>query len=102
VTSISIYLVRVDEPLSNDDAKRLIRALLVAGDFTLTGHAKRALADDRLEVGDVLNVLRGGWVEFSEPVGECWRYRVTTRTMCVVVEFASDAELVVVTAWRIG
>ena len=30
------------------------------------------------------------------------RYRVTTRTMCVVVEFASDAELVVVTAWRIG
>jgi hypothetical protein len=102
VASISTYLVGVDEPLSNDDAKRLIRALLVAGEFTLTGHAKRALADDKLEAGDVLNVLRGGWVEFSEPVGGSWRYRVTTRTMCVVVEFESETELVVVTAWRIG
>jgi hypothetical protein len=51
---------------------------------------------------DCTTVLRGGVVEPGELERGSWRYRVKTNTMCVVVAFRSEMELVVVTAWRSG
>jgi len=90
----------MNEPLSNVDAKRLIRDILTNGTFGFTGHAKAELAKDSLTTVDAVNVLRGGAVEFSELVDGTWRYRVRTNKITVVVAFRSDDHLVVVTAWR--
>ena len=90
----------MNEPLSNADAKKLIRDILTDGTVSYTSHAKKEMANDQLTAVDVVNVLRGGWVEFSELVAGTWRYRVRTNTMFVVVAFRSEDNLVVVTAWR--
>lgn len=50
---------------------------------------------------DVVNILRGGVVEQPELVNGTWRYRVRTQRMTVVIAFRSDAEIRVVTAWRL-
>lgn len=88
------------EPLDDAKAKRLIVEILRSGTVSFTGHALEALADDGMTTVDVANVLRGGWVEFSELVRGSWRYRVRTRRMAVVVCFRSETHLAVVTAWR--
>jgi len=88
------------EPLSNADAKKLIRAILSDG-ISYTGHAKSEMAKDDLSIVDITNVLRGGWVEFSEQISGTWRYRARTNTIVAVVAFRSESQLVVVTAWRI-
>jgi hypothetical protein len=90
----------VNEPLSNVDAKKLIRDILTNGTVGFTGHAKAELAKDNLSTVDAVNVLRGGTVEFCEQVDGTWRYRVRTNTITVVVAFRSETHLVVVTAWR--
>jgi Domain of unknown function (DUF4258) len=90
----------VKEPLSNADAKKLIRAILGDGDVSFTSHARKEMAADRLTAVDVNNILRGGWVEYSELIEGTWRYRVRTNIMFTVVAFRSEDNLVVVTAWR--
>jgi hypothetical protein len=92
----------IAHPLRDDDAKRLLRVILNDHDVTWLPHAVKAMSDDGLSVVDCTNVLRGGWVEFSEPVGAVWRYRFRTRKVVVVVEFESRTHLVVVTTWREG
>lgn len=91
----------VTEPLDNAKAKKLITSILQGGTVSFTGHAQQEMANDDLNEQDCLNVLRGGWVEFSELVSGTWRYRVCTREMYVVIAFRSETELVVVTAWRL-
>ncbi len=90
----------MSEQLPNHAAKGLIRLILANGSFAYTSHAKKELAADQLTTVDVVNVLRGGVVEFSELVDGTWRYRVRTNTIVVVVAFRSENELVVITAWR--
>jgi len=64
-------------------------------------HCKSALADDGLTTVDADNVLRcGRMTEPAEPVFGRWRYRVHTDRMCVVVQFESEHEIALVTAWR--
>ena len=90
------------EPLTASEAKKLIRQIHEHGIVTFADpHALNALADDGLDTGDAINVLRGGVVEEPEFENGAWRYRVRTARICVVVEFESEAELIVVTAWRI-
>lgn len=88
------------EPLDNAKAKRLITSILGGGMVSFTGHALKEMARDSMNEQDCVNVLRGGWVEFSEIIQGTWRYRTRTREMCVVVAFRSETELAVVTAWR--
>ena len=79
----------------------MIREILRGGVVTFVDpHALNALADDGLDSGDALNVLRGGIVDEAECENGAWRSRVRTARICVVVEFESEAELIVVTAWR--
>jgi hypothetical protein len=88
------------EPLGNDEAKKLIGEIARTGTVTFVPHAIKAMADDNLTAVDCTNVLRGGWVEFSEPHGAEWRYRIRTARIVVIVAFESRGELRVVTVWR--
>jgi hypothetical protein len=48
-----------------------------------------------------LHVLKRGRIyEPGEPKKDAWRYRVHGADACVVIEFDSDALVIVVTAWR--
>lgn len=58
------------------------------------------MASDRLIIGDIVNVLRGGVVEPAELTNGSWRYRVRTAKIFVVVCFVSADSMCVVTAWR--
>jgi len=86
--------------LSNTDANRLIAEIVRNGTVGYSNHALDEMKKDDLSTVDVLNVLRGGVVEFSEEINRTWRYRVRTSRMTVVVAFRSEAVLSVVTAWR--
>jgi hypothetical protein len=90
------------EPLSNDAAGKLIRQIAATGNVMYLPHFVKAMADDGLTMADCLNVMRAGWVESAEYENGAWRYRKRTNRLMVVVEFASETELVAVTTWRIG
>lgn len=81
-------------------AKELIRAIVKSGIVTTGSHARSQMATRKLDMADVLSVLRGGWVEEPELENGSWRYRVQTNRQCVVVEFRSETEIEIVTAWR--
>lgn len=90
------------EPLRPTDARRRIRDILEQGDVVFTDpHAYQELANDGLETTDAVNVLRAGVVGEPEWENRAWRYRVSTARICVVIEFAGEDRLVVITAWRI-
>ena len=82
-------------------ARKLLRNILASGTLTLSGHAKKEMAKDKLTTLEVVNVLRAGVVESSEFERGSWRHRVKTNTICVVVVLVSEREAVGVTAWRI-
>ncbi len=87
--------------LPPDQARRRIREILERGTVTYTLHAQGEIGNDGMSTVDCENVLRGGYVEFSEWENDAWRYRVVTpRGTCVVVEFDSEWHVVVITAWR--
>ncbi len=90
----------MDEPLSPPDARRLIRTILAEGVVTTTRHARDEMAKDGLTLVDCVNVLRGGVVEPAEWEHDAWRYRVRTARIYVVIEFAAEEELVIITTWR--
>lgn len=90
----------LDEPVKPDRARRLIREILEGGQVAFSGHALDALADDELSTVDAVNVLRAGIVDPAEFEKGCWRYRVRTPRMVVVIAFRSATEIRVVTAWR--
>ena len=90
----------LEEPLVETDARRLIRSICENGTVEFSRHALEEMAKDSMSELDVLNVLRGGWPEPAELENRTWRYRIRTRTICVVVAFRSEDWLVVVTAWR--
>jgi hypothetical protein len=50
----------MDEPLSNQEAQKLVREILNSGTVFFTPHAQKAMADDDLTTVDVENVLRAG------------------------------------------
>lgn len=90
----------MDEPLSQPEAKRLIREILARGEVVSSRHATEEMKNDDLTMVDCINVLRGGVVEPAEWENGTWRYRVHTQRIWVVVAFRSETRLVVVTAWR--
>lgn len=94
------YLSSMDEPLSQPEAKRLIREILARGEVVSSRHATEEMKNDDLTMVDCINVLRGGVVEPAEWENGTWRYRVHTQRIWVVVAFRSETRLVVVTAWR--
>ena len=91
----------MDQPLGPTEAKQLIRTILTEGTVWTCDHADDEMRKDALTMVDVTNVVRGGVVEPAEWENGSWRYRVRTARIVVVVEFESETELTIVTAWRI-
>jgi hypothetical protein len=89
------------EPLKPPDAKKLAREIWENGNVDISGHASVAMADDDLQTTDCLNLVRAGVFNPPDLVNGEWRYQVTTARICIVVVFASETELRIVTAWRI-
>jgi hypothetical protein len=84
-------------------ARKLLAAIRVTGTVVTWDHCKDELANDDLDMADLDNVLRCGRIEEDSELhksGE-WRYRVKTLKICVVIQFETQDELSVVTAWRL-
>lgn len=89
------------EPLNRNQAIKLIQVICLQGTVVVSRHAETELAKDDLTTVDARNVLRGGRIlEAPELVNGSWRYRIHTEKMVVVVAFASESELKIITAWR--
>ncbi len=93
------------EPFDDVAARKKAKEIVLGGGtVSYSTHAREEMAADDLDEADVRNVIRGGWVEFSEKREHrglhSWRYRCTTGTITVVVAFRSESEIRVVTAWR--
>src|SRR4051812_21472090 len=88
------------EPLKPPEAKALARRILDEGTVEISGHAAEEMVKDGLETTDCLNLLRAGVYGSPEPINGEWRYRIETSRICVVVAFASETRLRMVTAWR--
>ncbi len=89
------------EPLNNVAARSLIRKLVSSGDFVFREpHMSERMTERNVSRMDVLNVLRGGVVKFSELEKGEWRYRVWTASFSVTVAFPEEDLLAVVTCWR--
>jgi hypothetical protein len=92
---------KLEEPLNPSAAKKLILKMLSDGTYFLSfPHCEEEMAKDKLIIGDVINVLRGGVVEPAELIKGSWRYRVRTTKIFAVVSFVSSDSMCVVTAWR--
>ena len=107
--SIIAAVVARTEPLNAVDARRLAaRVLSSGGTIIASGHAKEQLADRKMSMPDVENVLR--CARTQEPpafIEGSWRYRICTQKMTVVVAFDNldqdDDTLIevsIVTGWR--
>ena len=91
----------LDEPLSQADAKKLVRKIVSSGVVGYSKHALGEMKKDGFGELEATAVLRAGLIKMPAEFehGE-WRYRVETRNFAVVVAFESETVLVVVTAWR--
>lgn len=65
-----------------------------------TSHAEKEMAKDELDAVDVINVLRGGAYGEAEWENGAWRHQAFTQKIVVVIEFETESELTVITAWR--
>jgi hypothetical protein len=90
----------VDRPLSAADARRLAKEIIENGTIGFTGHAEKEMAKDNLAAVDAINVLRGGAYSEAEWENGAWRHQAYTQRIVVVIEFESESELTVITAWR--
>ena len=88
------------EPLEPPTTRQVIRAILDDGHIEFSRHALEEMEQDGLSELDIINVLRGGWPSPAEYERGSWRYRISTRSIVVVVAFRSQSWAVIVTAWR--
>ncbi len=88
-------------PIKAVEARKLLRHILNAGLVTYSQpHAIERLRQRSLTMLDCENVMRAGVVEEAEWSDGGWWHQVRTRKIVVVVEFLSEEEVLVVTAWR--
>jgi hypothetical protein len=84
--------------LDRNEAKKLIQR---AHEISYIKHCRDELANDKLCITDVPNVLRCGKI-FQQPEEKfgAWRYVVETDHMAVTVEIVSETSVRAITAWR--
>ena len=89
------------QPFSKGEAKKRLRKILNSGFVSYSRpHAIERLEERKLSMLDCENVLRGGIVDEAEYENASWRYRVRTQKIAVIIEFLSEEEILIVTAWR--
>jgi hypothetical protein len=87
------------QPLGAGEARKLAREILEFGAVVFTSHCRKELAKDGKSVIDATNVLRAGAYTEAEWEMGAWRHRAFTQRMAVVIEFDTEVELIVVTAF---
>jgi hypothetical protein len=87
------------QPLAAVEARKLARLILAKGTVIFTTHCLRELAKDGKTTVDATNVIRGGSYLEAEWEHGAWRHRAQTQRMAVVIEFETEAELIVVTSF---
>jgi hypothetical protein len=87
------------QPLAAAEARKLARVILTEGTVIFTSHCKKELAKDGKTTVDATNVIRGGAYLEAEWENGAWRHRAQTQRMAVVLEFETEAELIVVTSF---
>lgn len=93
----------MEQPLKPAKAKLLLRKILDSGIIVYSRpHALDRLKERKISMIDCENVLRAGTVKEAEFENGAWRHHVVTGKLAVIVEFLSESEILVVTAWRIG
>ena len=80
--------------------RRRIRSALSGGQVIWSGHAETEMRKAGITKVEGAQILRSGIPAPGELERDSWRYRVETRTACLVVTFLKEPDLVVVTAWR--
>jgi hypothetical protein len=90
-----------DEPLGEHDLDALTNDILDNGSVHFTDHVRedKFPAEDLDEL-DCRNVLRNGWLDFSEYDEGSWTYRIRTSAIVAVVMLLSKTDILVITAWR--
>jgi hypothetical protein len=73
--------------------------ILTEGTVIFTLHCLKELAKDGKTTVDATNVIRGGAYLEAEWENGAWRHRAQTQRMAVVLEFETEAELIVVTSF---
>ena len=89
----------MERPLAAGQARKLARAILENGKVVFTSHCLKELARDGKTTVDAVNVLRGGFYAEAEWENGAWRHRAQTQRMAVVIEFETEADLIVVTSF---
>jgi hypothetical protein len=87
------------QPLAAAEARKLARLILAEGTVTFTSHCLKELAKDGKTTVDATNVIRGGAYAEAEWENGGWRHRAQTQRMAVVIEFETEADLMVVTSF---
>ena len=90
----------MNQPLTAIEARKLAREILVSGTVVISTHARKEMDNDKLTAVDITNVLRGGSYNEAEWENGGWRHQVSTQRIVVVIEFDSETEVIIVTAWR--
>jgi len=88
------------EPLDYAVARQLMRTIIDAGNLSLSRHARSRMAERNMDMADVINVLRGGFVREHSYENGTYRYRFETPRMVVMAAFRSGALGRVVSVWR--
>lgn len=86
-------------PLTAAQARKLARAILEEGSVVFTSHCLKELTKDGKATIDAVNVLRGGAYSEAEWENGGWRHRAQTQRMAVVIEFETEAALIVITSF---
>ncbi len=76
--------------------------ILVEGTITYSLHASYRMTERDITMMDCENVLWAGKVKHPEWKNGTWRYNIVTGRLEVVIEFASENEIVIVTAMKTG
>lgn len=92
----------MNQPIRATEARKLLRRILNSGVVTYAQpHAIDMIKERNLSILDCENVMRAGAVQEAEWENGGWRHQIRTPRIVVVVEFLSEEEVLVVTAWRL-
>ncbi len=92
----------MNQPFEKSAAKKLLRKILSDGFVTYSRpHAIERLEERNLSMVDCENVLRAGIVDEAEYENGSWRHKVRTQKIAVIIQFLSEEEILIVTAWRL-
>jgi len=92
-------MVDMKQPLAAAEARTLARVILVKGTVTFTSHCLTELAKDGKTTVDATNIIVVVPTAEAEWENGAWRHRAQTQRMAVVLEFETEAELIVVTSF---